>query len=131
MTKNKMKPSQYDILIVEDSKYIIELLFDIIISKGFSCKAARNFPEVMAELNKKKPPKLIFLDINLPDLNGYKFCKYLKSEEKYKDILVYYLTGNPQTEVALKVLETRADGYITKPFDLSSFKDVFDYIKNS
>lgn len=127
MAKKKMEPSQYDILIIEDSKYIIELLTDIITSKGFSCKAARNFPEAMEELNTIKP-KLIFLDVNMPDLNGYEFCIMLKEEEKFSNILIYYLTGTPQSEVAIKTLETKADGYITKPFNLSDFNDVFDYM---
>ena len=66
----------------------------------------------------------------MPDLNGYKFCKMTKSDDKYKDILVYYLTGISQSELVNKFFETKADGYITKPFDMADFKDIFAYLKN-
>ena len=131
--KNKSNKAPYDILIIDDSKYIIELLTQIFTLKGYTCKAVRDFSSAMNELNNYKP-KIIFLDVNMPDLNGYNFCKMIKSNEKLNDILVYYLTGVPQSEISIKTLETKADGYITKPFDLSDFNDVFDYInqkKNS
>ena len=119
--------SPYDILIIDDSKYIIELLTQIFTSKGFTCNAVRDFSSAMNELNNNKP-RLIFLDVNMPDINGYQFCEMIKSNEKHKDILVYYLTGISQSEISIKTLETKADSYITKPFDLSDFNDVFEYI---
>lgn len=125
----KAEISQYDILIIDDCNYISELLTEIIKSKGYSCKAVNNFPNVMKELNSYKP-KLIFLDVNMPDLNGYKFCEMIKSEKKFQNILVYYLTGVPESEVFIKALETHADGFITKPFDIHDFDDVFDYLSD-
>jgi len=119
--------SQYDILIVDDSKFIIELLTDIIQSKGFTCKSVENLSSAMDELN-NRVPKLIFLDINLPGANGYKFCEKLKSTEKFKKILIYYFTGVSEAEVAIKALETRADGYLKKPFDLSDFNDILEHL---
>jgi len=127
MPKNKSIKAPYDILIIDDSKYIIELLTQIFTLKGYTCKAVRDFSSAMNELNNNKP-RLIFLDVNMPDLNGYNFCEMIKSNEKLKDTLVYYLTGVPQSEISIKTLETKADGYITKPFDLADFNDVFEYI---
>ena len=125
--KNKIDKIAYDILIVDDSKYIIELLTKIFTLKGYSCKAVSDFSGAMEQLNDNKP-RLIFLDVNMPDINGYQFCKMIKSNERHKDILVYYLTGISQSEVSVKTLETKADGYITKPFDLSDFNDLFNYL---
>jgi len=125
--KNMLNKAPYDILIVDDSKYIIELLTQIFTLKGYKCKAVSDYSSAMDELNNNKP-RLIFLDVNMPDINGYQFCEIIKSSEKYKDILVYYLTGTSQSEISVKTLETKADGFITKPFDLSDFNDVFEYI---
>ena len=125
--KNKSIKAPYDILIIDDSKYIIELLTQIFTLKEYTCKAVRDFSTAMNELNNNKP-KIIFLDVNMPDINGYQFCKMIKSNEKHKDILVYYLTGTSQSEISIKTLETKADGFITKPFDLADFNDVFEYI---
>ena len=52
----------------------------------------------------------------------------LKSNEKFNKILVYFFTGNPESEVAIKALETKADGYLTKPFDLTDFDEIFDHL---
>ncbi len=127
-SKNNETQAVYDILIIDDSKFIIKLLTEIITLRGYTCKAVGNFPNAMKELNSAKP-KLIFLDVNMPDLNGYKFCKMIKSEEKFNNILVYYLTGVPLAEISVKTLETKADGFITKPFNLLDFNDIFEHLK--
>ena len=71
---------QHDILIVDDSKLITKLLTEIIKSKGYTCRAVNSFSKAKEELNKHKP-KLIFLDVNLPEngSNGYEFCRRIKS----------------------------------------------------
>ena len=125
--KKNIDKISYDILIIDDSKYIIELLTQIFTLKGYICKAVRNFSSAIKELNSNKP-RLIFLDVNMPDINGYHLCEMIKSNDKYKEILVYYLTGLSHSEISIKTLETKADGFITKPFDLSDFNEVFDYI---
>lgn len=125
-----MEVLQYDILIIDDSKFIIKLLTEIIELKGFSCRSVENTSLATIELNKYLP-KLIFLDINLPDSNGYEFCKNLKSTEKFNQILVYYFTGIAEAEVAIKALETKADGYLMKPFNLSDFNNILEHLDHS
>ena len=79
------------------------------------------------ELN-KSVPRLILLDIILPDISGYDICKDIKSHEKYKTIPVYYLTAVPSFKVKEKMKETNADGFILKPFDLKNLTFLFDYL---
>jgi CheY-like chemotaxis protein len=67
----------------------------------------------------------------MPKLSGYEFCVMIKSEKKYKDILVYYFSGVAEAEVAVKALETRADGYLKKPFDLADFDDILIYLNTT
>lgn len=119
--------SLYDILIVDDSKLIIKLLTEIIESKGYTCRAVNDFSKAKEELNKHKP-KLIFLDVDLPGSNGYEFCRSIKSTKKFKDILIYYFTGVPETEVAIKTIEAKADGYLKKPFNISDFDDILQQL---
>jgi two-component system nitrogen regulation response regulator NtrX len=124
-----MEDLKYDILIIDDSKYIKNLMTEIIESRGLTCRAVENISLAMQELDKNQP-KLIFLDVNLPDSNGYDFCKTLKSTKKFKKILVYYFTGVAKAEIAVKALETKADGYLKKPFDLSDFNEIFELVKH-
>ncbi|MBN1216568.1 MAG: response regulator, partial [Candidatus Lokiarchaeota archaeon] len=75
-------------------------------------------------------PKIILLDIILPDLSGYDLCKSIHTEKKTKNIPVYLLTAIPGSEVEKKLEETLADGYILKPFDFNDFTPIFDYLNN-
>ena len=126
----KLVQSEYDILIIDDSRYITELLEKVLQFKGYTCKTLSNTSEAIEELENYKP-KLILLDVHMPKLSGYDFCKIIKSEEKYKDILVYYFSGVSEAEVAVKTLETKADGYLKKPFDLADFDDILIYLNTT
>ena len=75
-------------------------------------------------------PKLILLDILLPDISGYEICKTIKLNNKLKDIPIFYITAVTEPEVSQKLKETGAEGYFTKPFDLSEFNILFDYLKS-
>ncbi|MEE9377179.1 MAG: response regulator [Candidatus Lokiarchaeia archaeon] len=117
---------------MDDSKLIRKLLTEILESKGYTCSAVNNFSKAKEELNKCKP-KLIFLDVNLsdsnlPDSNGYEFCRSIKSTKKFKNILIYYFTGVSESEIGIKALETRADGYLKKPFDIADFDDILQHL---
>ncbi len=122
--------SKYDILIVDDSKFIIALLKDILKSKGFTCKAVENTSKAIEELN-HHTPKLVLLDVNFPDSNGYEFCKMLKSKNEFGNVLIYYFTGISEAEIAVKTLETQADGYLKKPFDFYDFNDILDQLEQN
>ncbi len=118
---------EFDILIIDDSKFVIDSLTKFIELKGFTCRAVDTIPKAMEILNLHKP-QLIFLDVNLPDSNGYEFCSRLKSNEKFNKILIYFFTGVSESEVAIKALETKADGYLTKPFNMLDFNEIFDHL---
>ena len=81
----------------------------------------------MEELNFNLP-KVILLDIILPDVSGFTICKKIKENEKFRDIPVIYLTAVPKNQVNEKMKETKADGFILKPFDLADFEFVFQFL---
>ena len=120
--------SQYDILLIEDDLSTIDLLSTYFESKGYSFKAAINGTKGKEELRNAQP-KLILLDIILPDISGYDICKMIKSDKNLKDIPVYLLTAIPGSEVQKKIDEIKADGYILKPFDFSEFDPLFKYLE--
>ncbi len=115
----------YDILLIEDDLPTIRLITSYFEGKGYICKGVISGNKGLEEL-KKSIPKLILLDIILPDMSGYEICKQIKSDSKYKDIPVYFLTAIPGTEVERNIEETKADGFILKPFDFSDFEIVFN-----
>ena len=76
----------------------------------------------------KSIPKLILLDIFLPDITGYEVCKQIRANDKLKKIPLFYITAVPEGEVSEKVKETGANGYFLKPFDILSFKQLYQYL---
>ncbi|MHA1933327.1 MAG: response regulator [Promethearchaeota archaeon] len=118
---------QYDILLIEDDLATIRLLTSYFESKGYKCKGVVSGTKGLEEI-RGGVPKLILLDIILPDISGYEICKMIKDHHKYKEVPIFLLTAIPGSEVEKKMAETKADGYILKPFDFSDFEVIFQYI---
>jgi CheY-like chemotaxis protein len=121
--------THYDILLIEDDSATIKLITSYFQSKGYTVNGVVSGKKGIEELKKSKP-SVILLDIILPDISGYKLCKKIKSDKSLNDIPVYLLTAIPGSEVKKKLEETRADGYILKPFDFSDFEVLFKYLSN-
>ena len=112
------------ILIVDDEKDIVETLSFMLKAKGFECIHAYDGEEGLA-LAKSQMPNLVILDVMMPKINGYKICRLLKFDNKYKSIPIIMVTARSQEEDKVIGEETGADEYITKPFE---FSDVLDKI---
>jgi len=70
----------------------------------------------MFDLLKHIQPDLILLDVEMPEMNGYEAIQKLKSDEKFKDIFVLFLTSMNDAQDELKGLSLGAVDYIRKPF---------------
>jgi CheY-like chemotaxis protein len=123
----KTEASQYDILLIEDDLATIRLLTSYFESKGYSCKGVVSGTKGLEELA-NNPPKLVLLDIILPDYSGYDICKRIKASKELQNIMVYLLTAIPGSEVEKNLEDSNADGFILKPFDFSDFEVIFQYL---
>ena len=121
--------SIYDILLIEDDLATIRLITSYFESKGFKCKGVVSGSKGLEEIG-QSIPKLILLDIILPDLSGYDICKTIKSDKEWSSIPVFFLTAIAGSEVEKNLEDTNADGYILKPFNFSDFEVVFDILKS-
>jgi len=125
----KTESSQYDILIIEDDLSTIRLLKDYFEIKDYSCHGVITGLEGLEELGRTSP-KVILLDILLPDIKGDDICKMIKSDEKYNKIPIYFLTAINGSEVEDILKETKVDGYILKPFNLADLEVVLDILNS-
>jgi len=117
----------YDILLIEDDMATIRLITSYFESKHFSCKGVISGTKGLEEL-RRIVPKVILLDIILPDLSGYDICQTIKTDNAYKKIPVYFLTAISALEIKKRLNETLADGYILKPFNFSDFEVIFEIL---
>ncbi|MFC1590851.1 response regulator transcription factor, partial [Candidatus Omnitrophota bacterium] len=60
-------------------------------------------------------PDLMLLDVMLPVVDGYKVCRTLKQDDKFKNIPIIMLTARAQTQDEQMAKAAGADAYLTKP----------------
>lgn len=113
------------ILIVDDEPNILMSLEFLLRRSGFEVYVARNGQEAM-DCIQNNNISLVLLDIMMPDVDGYQICEYIKSNDKTKDISVFFLSAKSKAEDIQKGLELGADQYIVKPF---STRDLVQKIK--
>jgi two-component system alkaline phosphatase synthesis response regulator PhoP len=109
--------SQKKILVVDDEVDLVETIRFPLEMEGFNVLVSYNGEDALNQARKEKPD-LILLDLMLPKLDGYKVCRLLKFDERYKHIPILMLTAKTQEKDKLLGKETGADEYITKPFDI-------------
>ena len=105
------------ILIVDDDPDILELLKMNLEPEGYNIRMA-NDGERAVQSACMNPPDLILLDVMMPHKDGFQVIEELKDIEHTKNVPVILLTARGQTEDKVLGLDTGADDYITKPFDL-------------
>ena len=107
------------ILLVDDERDLVETLRFRLEANDYEVTPAYDGQE---GLNKAREvnPDLIILDLMLPKMDGYKVCRMLKFDEKYKKIPIIMFTARAQDSDKEMGKEVGADAYITKPFDPQS-----------
>ena len=100
-----------DILLIEDNKSISDGLEYTFKSKGISLKTVSNLSDAETFL-RKESPRVILLDVSLPDGNGFDFYK-----ENINGLFpTIFLTAKSAEEDIVNGFELGAEDYITKPF---------------
>jgi len=105
------------ILVVDDEVDLVETVRFPLELEGFDVLVSYNGEDALNQARKEKPD-LIILDLMLPKLDGYKVCRLLKFDERYKHIPILMLTAKTQEKDKILGMETGADEYITKPFEM-------------
>ena len=91
----------------------------------FRVIVAKDGMEALSTLS-KTIPGLIFLDIEMPKMDGYQLCKIIRNNSKTKAIPIVMLTSKDGFFDKVKGRMAGASGYITKPFDASQLLDAID-----
>jgi DNA-binding response OmpR family regulator len=109
--------SRATVLVVEDEAHLATGLKLNLEMDGYRAVVARSLREAAAQLVESAPINLILLDVNLPDGEGYGFCKQLRDAGQYMPVIM--LTARSAAEERVRGLDSGADDYMPKPFVLS------------
>ena len=103
-----------DILIAEDNKEICGLITDFLRAENYVVSAADTGEKALF-LYEKYGARLVLLDINLPDIDGFSVCEKLRKNDNVPIIII---TARTDRDDKLNGILLGADDYIEKPFDI-------------
>lgn len=104
------------ILLVDDEPDLVQLVSLRLTAAGYEVTTAFDGQQALDQV-KKGRPDLIILDLMLPKLDGYKVCRLLKFDERYRSIPILIFTARAQAQDIQLAMECGANAYMTKPFD--------------
>jgi len=115
-----------DILIVDDTLANLKVLSETLTTNGYEVRAVKNGKTALTAV-RTKPPSLILLDINMPEMNGYEVCKKIKADRAICNIPVIFLTASNEALDKVKAFNCGGADYISKPFQI---EEVLVRVKN-
>jgi CheY-like chemotaxis protein len=103
------------VLIVDDDEIVSRFLQRELSGKGFDVLRAPDAEGAAALLARPETrPDLILLDVRMPRIDGPRFCRFVKRNERFRGIKVVLCTGADRETVAGIAAECGADGYLFK-----------------
>ncbi len=103
------------VMIVDDVPENLMLLEALLREKGYRVQSLPG-GEFALKVAANRPPDIILLDINMPQMDGYEVCRRLKAQEELKDIPVLFLSALDDPIDKVKAFAAGGVDYIAKPF---------------
>lgn len=119
-----MKPY---ILVADDSPDGREMLTEYLTFRGFAVKTANDGANAIA-IALARPPALILMDLTMPGIDGWEATARLKADPRTKDVIILAVTAHVMSDAPAKARAAGADGFVGKPFDLTTFADALGEI---
>jgi CheY-like chemotaxis protein len=103
------------VLIVDDSEIVARLLRLELEKAGFAVDYAPDVEKATSLILKRATrPDLVLLDINMPRVSGPQFCRFIKTNDRFRSIKVLFCSGEDREKMAALAAECGADGYVLK-----------------
>ena len=114
------------VLIVDDDNGIRKLLGRFLEREGYTAIEAENGLEGV-ETAKKEQPDLIIMDVMMPQMDGLTAARLIKFYKPLSEVPIIFLTAKDADKEIELAEATRAEAYITKPFDV---RQVIEVVKS-
>ena len=109
-----MKKSDIKILCVDDEPDILEILKYNLSNEGYNVSTAADGKSAI-KIAYSISPNLIIMDIMMPKMDGIEACEKLRSDEKFNDTIIMFLTARGEDYSHVAAYDAGADDYVTKP----------------
>lgn len=111
------------VLVVDDEPFILRSLSFVLQKGQHQVLEARDGEQALA-LIKEHHPRLVFLDVMMPKMNGYDVVRAVREDESLVDVHLVLLTAKGQESDRTLGIEAGANAYMTKPFSPSKILEV-------
>jgi CheY-like chemotaxis protein len=116
------------ILVVDDDPDLVEAVCMKLESENYLVAKAYDGVQAWEKIKDDKP-KLVILDVMMPNKNGYQTCDEIKKDPRYQDISVILLTAVGEAVTTTRYMHrdgitTLADDFIPKPIDLDKLMEI-------
>lgn len=111
---NRTQKPEAKILIVDDDLYILAALYNLLTPWGFQVKTLAD-PQEFWQTLAAIVPDLLILDIEMPGFSGIELCQVVRSDPRWSDLPVLFLSGHQDPEIVHQVFAVGADDYVQKP----------------
>lgn len=121
------------ILIVDDDKDDQQIFCDVIqdINPHFVCDTANNGLEALQHIEIREPYDMVFMDINMPLMNGFECLKRMKELQNYRHVPVVIMSTSKSEFDYKKSIELGAYQFLPKPTDFATFQANIKSIVNT
>lgn len=106
------------VLAVDDDPDVLGTLTRALTREGYEVGRATSGFEAL-KLLADRQPDLMVLDIIMPGLDGLSVCRKIRSEDRYADLTILFLTARGQTDDVVAGLDAGGDDYLVKPFEVA------------
>ena len=110
------------VLIADDDPAALLLLENVLEEWGYEVVTARDGTEAWNVLGRPDPPPLAILDWMMPGLDGVDICRNVRRDGEPPYVYLILLTGKARTLDIVQGMESGADDYVSKPFEVQELK---------
>ena len=118
------------IVCIDDSKAVQKQVRMTLEAGGYQVLSILDPTIALKQLSQHKPT-VIFMDINMPNLNGYDLCSLLRKSQRFKDIPIVMLTGRDGMIDRVRAKLVGATDYLTKPCDPNKLISLAKALENA
>lgn len=105
------------ILVVDDEQDIVELISYNLEREGYQVQKAFDGNKALQQIQNQRPD-LVILDLMLPGMSGMDICRLVRKKPETEALPIIMLTAKSESIDKIMGLETGADDYLTKPFNI-------------
>ena len=117
-TREETERKDFPLLLIVDDNEDFRIFMRYSLELQYRVKLAVNGNEAW-EMMQEELPDLVISDVMMPQMDGNELCRLIKQDKRIAHIPVILLTARQNTEAKLEGLQTGADDYVTKPFNMT------------